>query len=279
MKNSTKFISMALAIGMTTSMIGCTSKENIQAKTEKAVESITYKDGQYEGSANGNGGPIDLKLTVSDGRISEVEVIGHKDTQILSDAAFETLLKGVVDTQSVNFDSISGATVTSYGIMAAVKDALKKAGGTDEYFKTNEKINLAKTEEKTEFTYDVVVIGAGGAGLSAAAEVKMSGASVVVLEKLSGLGGNTLVSGGGLNIPGTEQQKNLKIEDSVDLFVEDTLKGGDRINDEKLVRVIGENALETIDWLVEDVEFMPDRLQQFGGHSVPRALIPKIIQE
>lgn len=277
MKNSTKFISMALAIGMTTSMIGCTSKENIQAKTEKAVESITYKDGQYEGSANGNGGPIDLKLTVSDGRISEVEVIGHKDTQILSDAAFETLLKGVVDTQSVNFDSISGATVTSYGIMAAVKDALKKAGGTDEYFKTNEKINLAKTEEKTEFTYDVVVIGAGGAGLSAAAEVKMSGASVVVLEKLSGLGGNTLVSGGGLNIPGTEQQKNLKIEDSVDLFVEDTLKGGDRINDEKLVRVIGENALETIDWLVEDVdvEFMPDRLQQFGGHSVPRALIPK----
>lgn len=105
----------------------------------------------------------------------------------------------------------------------------------------------------------------------------MSGASVVVLEKLSGLGGNTLVSGGGLNIPGTEQQKNLKVEDSVDLFVEDTLKGGDRINDEKLVRVIGENALETIDWLVEDVdvEFMPDRLQQFGGHSVPRALIPK----
>lgn len=277
MKKSVKALSLALAIGMSTSMIGCTTKDNTQSKTEVAIEKALYKDGVYEGTGKGNGGPINLELTVKDGQISAIDVLDHKETEVLSDAAFEKLINGVVETQSVNLDRVTGATVTSAGIMSAVKDALKKAGGTDEYFKSNEKINLATKEDTTEFTYDVVVIGGGGAGLSAAIEAQEAGANVVILEKQSGIGGNTLVSGGGLNVPGTKQQKKLEVEDSVELFIEDTMKGGDNINKKELVTVIAENALETTEWLENDikVEFMEDRLQQFGGHSVPRALISK----
>ena len=98
-----------------------------------------------------------------------------------------------------------------------------------------------------------------------------------MIEKTMFAGGNTLVSGGGLNVPGTEQQIANGIEDSVELFTEDTIKGGDSENDPELVKVMAENALDAANWLIDDmgVELMPDRLQQFGGHSVPRALIPK----
>ena len=250
MKISKRIIALLLVLVLSSGLVACSKTEKPAENVGKTEvnEEFKYTDGVYKGVGNGNGGPIELEVSVTDGKVADIKVLSQKETAILSDGAFEQLLAGVIENQSLNLDSITGATVTSFGIMTAVKDALTQAGGNDEYFKANEKINLGKVEDKTEFTYDVVVIGAGGAGLSAAIEARQAGAEVILLEKLSGLGGNTLVSGGGLNIPGTVQQKNLGIEDSIELFVQDTLNGGDNINSEKLVRVIGENALESIDW-------------------------------
>lgn len=132
-------------------------------------------------------------------------------------------------------------------------------------------------KEEAKQTYDVVVIGGGGAGLSAAVEAAQEGASVVVLEKMSFVGGNTMVSGGGLNIPESWIQKSKNVEDNVELYYEDTLKGGDNEGNKSLVKVMAENALDVAEWLRDEVkvEFMEERLQQFGGHSVPRAIIAK----
>ncbi|MGJ0845318.1 flavocytochrome c [Tissierella praeacuta] len=271
MKKSFKIISLLLIFTMTFGILtGC-------GKNGKSEGSMSYKDGVYEGIGTGNGGQIRLNLTIEGGKIASIDVLEHKETEVLSDAAFEKIPQAVVDNQSVNIDGVTGATYTSSGLILAIKDALKKAGGNEEIFNKGEKINLAEKEEELEQTYDVVVIGGGGAGLSAAVEAQSSGAKVVLLEKMSSLGGNTLVSGGGLNVPGTKQQKALGIEDSVELFIEDTMNGGDNINKKELVTVIAKNALPTTEWLVNEinVEFMPDRLQQFGGHSVPRALISK----
>lgn len=132
-------------------------------------------------------------------------------------------------------------------------------------------------QQAQEEIYDVVVIGGGGAGLSAAIELKGAGANVVVLEKMSFLGGNTLISGGELNAPDTWIQEKLGIEDSIDQYKEDTLKGGDYEGDEDLVTVLANNARNAMEWLRDEVNvsFKEDYLMQFGGHSVPRAAYPK----
>ncbi|NLJ59134.1 MAG: flavocytochrome c [Tissierellia bacterium] len=276
MKKRFRFVLILLALVMVLGT-ACSGKEENTHEDIEGSNGHIYKDGTYQGVGVGNGGDILLEVAVRDGKISSIDVLENKETEILSDVAFEKIVQGVLDNQSVNIDTVTGATISSVGIMSALKDALKKAGGNDETFKMDEIIHLADREDELDQTYDVVVIGGGGAGLSAAIEAKSAGANVVLLEKMSSVGGNTLVSGGGLNVPGTEQQKELGIEDSVELFIEDTMNGGDNINKKELVTVIAKNALPTIEWLVNEVnvEFMPDRLQQFGGHSVARALIPK----
>lgn len=273
MKKGIKVVSLLLVFLMAfAGLAGC-------GKTDSTINSSEgkYKDGVYEGKGSGNGGDIVLEVTVENGDIAGIDVIKHKETEVLSDAAFDKVITAVLDNKSVNVDVVTGASFTSRGIIAALKDALIKAGGTDEIFSKDPKINVANEETELEQTYDVIVIGGGGAGLSAAVEAQAAGANVVLLEKMSSLGGNTLVSGGGLNVPGTDQQKALGVEDSVETFIEDTMKGGDNINNKELVTVMAENALSTAKWLIDTikVEFIPDRLQQFGGHSVPRALIAK----
>ena len=85
-----------------------------------------------------------------------------------------------------------------------------------------------------------------------------------------------MVSGGGINVPGTDLQKKKGISDSADLYQKDTLKGGDHLGKPELVNTLASRALEAYQWLVKDVKmnFIQDRVQQFGGHSVPRAAIP-----
>lgn len=97
---------------------------------------------------------------------------------------------------------------------------------------------------------DVVVIGSGGAGLSAALEVIEAGKEVIILEKMPIIGGNTLRATGGLNAAGTTVQATLGIEDSVEAFYADTMKGGYDKNDPELVKVLSEKSAEAVEWLL-----------------------------
>ena len=156
----------------------------------------------------------------------------------------------MVAANSYNVDGIAGATVTSDALKEAVKAALENAGLDASAFAVAKAADT--TVEKTAETLDcdVVVVGAGGAGLTAAAQAAENGAKVIVVEKMPIVGGNSLKATGGMNAADTQYQADLGITDSgVQEFIEDTINGGHGINDRSLVTVMAEQSSDAIDWL------------------------------
>jgi len=141
--------------------------------------------------------------------------------------------------------------------------------------KENNMIFEDKIDNWDEVT-DIVVIGSGFAGLSAAIEAHEAGASVIVLEKMKASGGNSIISDGGIAAPGTNLQKKYGINDSTDLMYQDMLKAGLGLNDPDLVRVLVDQAKGAFEWSIDylKVEYL-DRVDIFGGHSVPRCYTAK----
>ena len=120
---------------------------------------------------------------------------------------------------------------------------------------------------------DVIIAGSGIAGLAAAIEASEAGSSVIVLEKMKVTGGNTRISDGGVSAPGNYLQKQRGIEDSPELFYQDMIRAGLGLNHPHLVKVVAEQANETVEWTRNTlgVRYL-DRLDRFGGHSVARCL-------
>ncbi|WP_019636307.1 FAD-dependent oxidoreductase [Paenibacillus fonticola] len=121
---------------------------------------------------------------------------------------------------------------------------------------------------------DIVIVGGGGAGMSAAIEAHNSGAKVVLLEKMPMLGGNTARAEGGLNAAGTEYQKAQGIDDSPELHFEDTMKGGKDVNNPDLVKVLTDNAANSVLFLKENGAELSE-VGKAGGSSVPRIHRPE----
>lgn len=122
---------------------------------------------------------------------------------------------------------------------------------------------------------DVLIVGSGFAGLAAALEAKKKGANVVVLEKMRTLGGNSIINGGIMAVPGSPMQKKNGIKDTPELLAEDMLREGQGLNDPNKVRTLVNQALPTWQWTRDElgVEWNMDHLVQEGGHSVPRCAI------
>ena len=118
---------------------------------------------------------------------------------------------------------------------------------------------------------DIIVIGAGFAGLTAAIEAHNNGAEVLIIEKMKAPGGNSIISDGGIAACGTEEQIAGGIEDSPELFFADMMKAGLGINNPELVKTVTENSKEAYEWSRDylGVKYL-DRIDIFGGHSVHR---------
>lgn len=269
MKLTRKLASLVMTtiLGATV-MVGCSNTNSEQAPVQTSSVS-----GTFEGEADGKHGAIKVSVLLENGQIADIEILETKENVVLSEPVYTKVKQTMINNNNVNVDAISGATETSNGYIAAVQNALAKAGVE----MNGDKIPVeAMTEAETEQTYDVVVVGAGGAGFSAALEAKNAGAEVVILEKMPTIGGNTLISGAEMNAANTWVQEKIGLEDSVELFFEDTMKGGDYKANPELVKYLTENATESAEWLHDyvGVNFIEDKLFQFGGHTVKRALIP-----
>ncbi|MSA70332.1 FAD-dependent oxidoreductase [Holdemania massiliensis] len=124
-------------------------------------------------------------------------------------------------------------------------------------------------------TYDVVVLGAGGAGLSAAIEAQAAGANVVVIEKMPYVGGNTILSYAELACPNNWLQEEQGIKDSPELMAKEMWEGGGKVAKKEMVDIVVNNATAAAEWLRDEIGVKyQDYLVQEGGHSVPRAVEP-----
>ena len=229
-----------------------------------------------EGTGVGKHGDVTVAVTFDGGKITDIKVVKEQENKVLARGVYTDLKDQVIATNSADLDVISGATFSSKGFLDAVKDAAKKAGVT--LSKADKKAikKVAKDLPKNS-SYDVVVVGAGGAGVSAAIEAKNAGANVVLLEKMPAVGGNSLISGAEMNAAKNWVQPKLGInDDSPELHAEDTYKGGDMKGDMKVINVMTHNALDAALWCRDylGVRFEDDNLFFFGGHSRKRALIP-----
>ncbi len=128
------------------------------------------------------------------------------------------------------------------------------------------------TKIRTEKT-DIVIIGAGATGLTAAITAHDKGAKVILLEKMPITGGNSQLAAGGMNAAETRFQKEKGIKDSVELMYQDTMKGGKNINDPELVGILAKNSASAVDWLTSLGADLSD-VGRLGGASVARAHRP-----
>lgn len=165
-----------------------------------------------EGSGIGKDGEIKVKVVFEDGKIKNVDILKQQENPVLSQKVFTDLKDEIVKTDSADLDVIAGATYSSLGLLAAVKDAAQKAGITLK--KVEKKAVKAQVAIPAERNYDVVVVGAGGAGFAAALTAKALGVSVILLEKMPQVGGNSLISGAEMNVAQSWIQKELGIKDS-----------------------------------------------------------------
>ncbi len=224
---------------------------------------------QYDGAAQGFAGEIKVSVFVEGNTITDITYQTEGETPSIGGSAIKALRTKILKTQNVNIDTISGATYSSKGFLSAVEMALGEAGIVADGSGAG-----AGTAEDYEATTDVVVVGGGGAGMTAAITVAENGKSVILLEKSDILGGNTSRASSGMNAAETHYEKEQGIEDSVELFIEDTIKSGKEINDPELVRTLAENTSEAIDWLDKENAPLSGPLGTMGGLSAKRTHRP-----
>lgn len=156
---------------------------------------LTYTAGTFNGTGDGYNGPIEVAVTFTENAIENIEIVSSLETKHVGDICYDILKEDIIAANGVNVDAVSGATFSSTGYKNAVAAAAEAAGVSDiTAFKTNSFVHEAG--EPIEDTWDVVVVGAGGAGVAAAAQASQNGDSVLIIETNAEIGGNTLVSGG-----------------------------------------------------------------------------------
>ena len=197
------------------------------------------KDGTFSGTGEGRNGPIEVEVTVTDGKITDAKITKESETPEIALPAEEQIIRQFIESGSTEeIDVVSGATITSNGILDALDAATALSQGKEQ---------KAVVYHDTEC--DIVIVGAGGAGLVAATEAASKGARVIVLEKMGIVGGNANSSTGGINASYTKEQQRLGIKDSPEVFYEDTMRGGKNMNDPVLVRTLVNNSASMVEWL------------------------------
>ncbi|KAB0671995.1 flavocytochrome c [Oryzomonas sagensis] len=165
------------------------------------------------------------------------------------------------------------ASSWAYCLNCHTYDMKIPAGGGQPWQKLPPAAEKGKAGNRQAEQADVIIIGAGATGLTAAITAHDAGAKVVVLEKQPITGGNSMLAAGGMNAAGTSFQKAKGIADSVELMYQDTMKGGHNINDPELARILATNSAASVDWLSSIGADMSD-VGRMGGASVARTHRP-----
>ena len=214
-----------------------------------SLTAFAMTDGTYTGTADGRNGPVTVEVTITGDAIEKIEVVSHEEIEGIGTIAVDSLPDAIVESQSLGVEAVAGATITSEAILAAVADCVEQAGGDVEALKAVEVAEKTPTKEETIET-DLVIVGGGGAGMAAAIRARELGLDVVLLEKMSFMGGAISISGGNQVVSGSQMQKDLGVtDDSVESMVEDFMANGANLNVPELITLYAANVGETSDWL------------------------------
>jgi len=282
-----RYLALLLALAMVFALTGCQTEAGQPSPSEGAQVSTPVEsevptpsesrsglvDGTYTAQGNGNNGPLSVSMTVADGKIAAVEVTENVETVGVADVALTAIPQSVVEHQSVNLDAVTGATLTSFGILNAVKDCITMAGGNTADF--NEKVSAQPIDGVREESCDVLVIGAGAGGLAAAVKAAEEGKSVILIEKNAMVGGDTACNAGTLIATGSRFQREVLGEenDSPELAAADMMKVGKNANDPEMVEMITNTIGATVDWLIDDLGIEYDvAATQYPDHSAKRQI-------
>ncbi len=285
-------LAFLLSVSVAFSMTACSSQSSgttapqtpSESKTTAGTDAGTtappsgesggaYTAGTYTASAGGQKGDVTVEVTFDENAITNIVVTDHSETfgigWGLKTSPIEVLPEQMLAGQTVNVDMVTGATITSFAVKTAVKDCVTQAGGDA----------ASMPEYHTEAGYedtmeaDVVVVGAGAAGLSAAVTAAEAGANVVLLEKQGVTGGSTARSGGKLLAAGTEWQTKQDFEDNADMMYEYLMSFSEGLIDENLLRRFCDDSAENLSWLenlgvkVQDVEPIHSALVPWRVHN------------
>lgn len=224
-----------------------------------------FKAGVFQETVQDDVGELVINISLETDRIADVTLAPHAQLHTEFVSSFEVIRSRILEANSPHVDAVTGATVQSEAVKKAVSKALARS------------CKAAIVEEGGDPAemdcYDVVVIGSGGAGLAAAIQACDDGARVLIVEKMSSIGGNTIKASVGMNAAGTRFQKMRGIVDDKQRFYEETLKGGKQKNNPDLLKRFVEGAPMAIDWLAERGIELND-ITITGGMSVDRTHRP-----
>ena len=233
-KKSVSALAMAAVIAVSLFGYGCGAKP-------ASTSSDAGVSGDFTGTAKGFGGDVSVTLTLTDGAITGCTAEGKDETQGVGSEAIAKMPGEIAESGSIAVDGVSGATVTSTAIKEAAAAALTAAGLNPDDYKTAVENNA--TAEDSTVDADVVVVGAGGAGMTAAITAAGEGKSVVVLESQSMVGGNSVRATGGMNAAKTVYQDENEFGESAG--VEKTLKtAAEKYADNKTITALAKTVSE-----------------------------------
>ena len=212
-KKSVSALAMAAVIAVSLFGYGCGAKS-------ASTSSDAGVSGDFTGTAKGFGGDVSVTLTLTDGAITGCTAEGKDETEGVGSQAIAKMPGAIAESGSIAVDGVSGATITSTAIKEAAAAALTAAGLNPDDYKTAVENNAAAEDSTVDA--DVVVVGAGGAGMTAAITAAAEGKSVVILESQSMVGGNSVRATGGMNAGKTVYQDENEFGESAG--VEKTLK-------------------------------------------------------
>ena len=251
-------------------------------EAEAPAAELAFTAGEYEATAYGYNGNVTAKVTFSESKLEDIEILSSVETAHVGSIAFDIMIPEMKEANGSGVDAVSGATFTSRALKAIVNDAAEQAGCTNlDAFKANKIEHTAG--DPIEVTADVVVVGAGGAGIAAAAQSVQNGNTVLVIEKNAEVGGNTLVSGGQF-----QSVMPYLVWDPADPDAETGVYGRDGQTYNKVKSVNGcINELKMIlDWSEEpfdeayyvDNEFVAGDALELSKHGVHAEYLP-VLQE
>lgn len=265
-----KILRLLLAVGILFSIVSCGNNKNL----ENDSASIKYKAGKYVSKKEGHNGTLEIEVEFSENSIKAINVLKSDETKTLTDLVFEKLPKEIIDNQSLNVDVLSGASITSQAFLSAVEDCVTQAGAN---VKDLKKSDINKSNPQTiELKTDVLVVGGGGAGLSAAIRADQEGLGVILIEKNAMLGGHTALSGAYSLITGSKLQKEKYgiTNDTVKSVYDDNFKNGQGKSIPGDLMLFAENMGPASDWLNDYVKVpAPEKLTPLSENSVDRAIV------